>query len=138
MCFLKLLSWRNCNNVDIFGKHWFWNHHFIAILPQGSHEEENIFPKKLNLESVDSRPGNVALLNYEMEIGIYVELLLKINLTSLTWKCRLKVLPRRNSYDKLNIFETHNFLNMIFWLCQLRVLLLACDNIDIFNIFQYI
>ena len=53
-------------------------------------------------------------------------------------ECRLTVLPRGNSYDKLNIFETHNFLNMILWMCLLKVLALACGNIDIINIFQYI
>ena len=63
------------------------------------------------------------------------KILAKNNLINITWTCPLKVFPSENSYDICSKIWKRIYKNITLWLCHLKVLMLACDNVDTFNIF---
>ena len=54
----------------------------------------------------------------------------------ITGTYHLKVFSSRNIYDTWPTIWTQIFKNIPLWLCHLKVLRLACNNIDKFNIFS--
>ena len=63
------------------------------------------------------------------------KILAKNNLINITWTCPLNVFPSGNSYDICSTIWKRIYKNITLWLCHLKVLMLACDNVDTFNIF---
>ena len=54
---------------------------------------------------------------------------------NITWTCHCKVFPSGKRYNICLAIWKETFKNMTLWFCHIKILIMACDNIDIFNIF---